>query len=88
MTPAERTAAAKPKRASKLRRAVFWRCRVGAVRRKLGLSMRDVEKATGVPTSTQCHVERGCELTLTCAVVLARFYGMPVEVLWKWKVRK
>ena len=88
MTPAERTAAGKPPRVLKTRRAVIWRCRVGAVRRKLGLSMRDVERQTGVPTSTQCHVERGCEVTLGHAVALARFYGMPVEVLWKWKVRK
>lgn len=81
-TPAERAAAKKKPRGVGPARARRWKCGVRLLRESMGLSLRDVERETGVSNATLSHVERGCDTTLRTALRLAAFFGVPVEVLW------
>lgn len=83
MTPAEKAAKSKAKRKPPFRRAVkFPDNPLRAMREKLGLSLRDVENETGVNNVTLFSAEAGCEIILTSALALARFYGLSVEGIW------
>ena len=82
MTPAEKLAARKLRKDSAQPRKVVLICRVRAARQKLRLSLRDVERETGVHNVTLCDAERGCNITLTNALRLAKFFGVSVESLW------
>lgn len=86
MTPAERVAKNKPHRNGQPSRTVYWKCRLREMRDALGLSMRDIEKATGIASSTLCHTEHGCDPTLTTAMTLAKFFGKSIEYLWPERV--
>lgn len=80
-TPAERAAARKPKKHPP-RRPVVWVCRVREFREKHGLSLRDVERETGITNATVYNIEIGNETTLGHARALAVFFGTTVDVLW------
>lgn len=86
MTPAESLAAAKgnkKKLTVSLKRSVVWACGVRERRKALGLSVRDLETATGVSNPTICSIERGCDVRLKTAMTLADFFGVTVEKLWQ-----
>lgn len=53
---------------------------VAAERTRLGLSRDAVEKAAGVRGLKA--IEDGKNVNLRSAVLLARFFGLPVEALW------
>lgn len=86
MTPAERVAREKAGRTTdndgRVVRVVAWVCRVRERRQSLGLSFRDVEKATGIKISTVSNAEAGYDVTLDTARRLAEFFGTTVEDLW------
>jgi DNA-binding XRE family transcriptional regulator len=84
-TPAERYAAKKPPRPTSpdLRRKVIWKCSLAECRAALGLTLRDVEKGTGVSNCTLSHIERGYGLTLETAWAIAEFFGVPITELWQ-----
>lgn len=82
MSPAEKLAKRKPKSDWK-RGAQVWWCGLREIRERLGLSLREVSKATGVNLSTLSRVEHGEELTLNNAVALSKFFGVGIEALWR-----
>jgi transcriptional regulator with XRE-family HTH domain len=57
-------------------------CRLKEFREGKGLTLRDVEVATGVPNATVSQAERGADLVLSTAMVLADFFGVSVEDIW------
>lgn len=83
MTPAEKASKTKPRRDPRPGVKAVWRCRLRDKRTKMGLSLRDVEKGTGVSAPTISRAERGDDLILSHAVALARYFGVAVEELWK-----
>lgn len=82
MTPAERFAAKKVRKPASTGRKTVWVCRVRELRESLGLTLRDVERATGVSNATVCHIEQGFDPQLSTARKLAEFFGTTVEHLW------
>lgn len=82
MSPAEKMASKKPKKNEGPARNVVLICRMRKKRQELGLTLRDVEKATKVNNVTILDAERGCGITLQNALRLARFFGVAVEDLW------
>lgn len=84
-SPAERMAAHKSRKpTAPAGRKVVWVCRIREVRTGLKppLSLRDVEKGTGLDSGHVSQIENGTELTLGNARVLAKFFGKTVEELW------
>jgi predicted transcriptional regulator len=82
MTPAEKAAKTKPRRNPRPGVKAVWKCGLRKKRIDLGLSLRDVEKGTGVSAPTISRAERGDDLILSHAVALARYFGVAVEELW------
>lgn len=88
LTPAEKLAKEKkkrpqPKRAE--RQIPPFNCILKQLRTSVGLSLRDVEKATGVNNVTLWKLEYGYDACLTTAMKLAAFYGMRVDDIWSPK---
>lgn len=85
MTPAEKLAKEKGKQQQTAFQElpIVFACQLKAKREALGLSQRDVCRATHLNVSTVCRVEQGVDLTLSRALKLAKFFGCPVEQLWK-----
>ena len=51
-------------------------------REKRGLSLRDVEEATGLLNGGISHIENGRSVpSLTTAIILCKFYGLPLKKL-------
>lgn len=88
MTKAERLSSKKIKRVSSNLRKLPFICRIKELRLSLCLTLRDVEKETGVNNSSLCLIERGADLTLSNALVLATFFGRTIEELWPSKKDK
>ncbi len=85
MTPAEELAKLKqrsPREAFRELPKVF-DCDLKERREALGLSQRDVCRATRINVSTVCRVEQGIDLTLSRALNLAAFFGCSVHEIWK-----
>jgi DNA-binding XRE family transcriptional regulator len=59
-----------------------WKCRLAEMRAESGLSLRDLEAATGVTNATLCYAEKGADVNLSTAVKIARFFCVPVETIW------
>lgn len=52
------------------------------VRERKGLSLRDVEAATGLLNGGISHLENGRSVpSLTTAIILCRYYGLPLKKL-------
>lgn len=85
MTPAEKLAKSKGAQQQTAFRElpIVFECRLKAKREALGLSQRDVCRATRLNVSTVCRVEQGVDLTLSRALRLATFFGCPIEQIWK-----
>lgn len=81
MTPAERLARTKKPRGKRVYSA-HKRCAVAHVRLTLGLTIRDVQEATGLSNAFICQVEHGCEISLTNARKLSKFFGKGIDELW------
>lgn len=83
-SPAEKLAEKKAaaKKPSMGRKVVFDKVLLQDLRTVLGLSLRDVERATGVSNCSILDAERGSELSLSSALKLAQFYGKSVEEIW------
>lgn len=60
-------------------------CALRKIRKELGLTLRDVEKGSGVNLPGIWRCEIGAEVELSKALKLAKFFGVPVEQLWKLK---
>lgn len=86
-TPAEVLAEKKPPKNQSARKTPLM-CVCRKVRDNLGLSLRDVQRATGISNAAICHIEAGCDVQLTNAMKLAEFYGMSIEQLWMRKKGK
>lgn len=84
MTPAEKIAEKKTakRRPETNARRKLWKCRLRAVRNKLGLSIRDVEQGCGVSNVTVSQAEQGYDIRLSTATKLAAFFGMRIDELW------
>jgi len=65
-----------------MKRVKVWSCQLRAARLARGLTLRGVEEATGVNIATVWAAERGYDVLLSNAVVLAEFFGTPVHELW------
>jgi len=55
------------------------------VREKHGLTLRAVAEASSVPLATILRMEYGCEVELSSALMLAKFYETPIEQLFALK---
>ncbi len=53
------------------------------LRNSLGLTTRDVAKATGINNSVICRAEHGMEVWISTALKFAKFFEKPVEQIWK-----
>lgn len=88
MSPAEKLAKEldhvnKSARLVKSRRNIVWKCKLKELRLSLDLSRADVEKGAGVREGVVFYAELGCDLQLSNAVKLCKFYGKTVEELWQ-----
>lgn len=63
----------------------LFHCNVSFLREQRGLSLRDVEKHSGVPHPTLCRAEAGLRVNLDAALKIARFFETTVEKLWMLK---
>jgi transcriptional regulator with XRE-family HTH domain len=61
---------------------ILWTCRVRELRKQAGLSLRDLEKATGLTNAAISLVERGTNPTLSTALKLAEVFGLKIEDIW------
>lgn len=64
------------------KRKKLWHCRVGTFRRDKGLTLRDVEAATGISNANICQIEHGMDLNLSTAMTLAMFLDAQISELW------
>ncbi len=85
MTPAEKLAKLKQRSPREAFRELpkAFDCNLKERREALGLSQRDVCRATMINVSTLCRVEQGIDLTLSRALKLAEFFGCPIHEIWK-----
>lgn len=88
MTPAQELAARKAKDKSHGRRMGprgrnRFPNQLRALRLALNLSMRDVAKACKISDATVYLAEQGCDIQMSTAFVLAKFYGKRIEEIWK-----
>lgn len=93
LSPAEMLAAQKklnPQPYGKLvrRYKCVWVCKIKDMRNALGLSLRDIEQATGINNVTLSFIERGAEPTLSNAYRLAEFFGKPLNEIWPEKIKE
>ncbi|MDE1971356.1 MAG: helix-turn-helix transcriptional regulator [Patescibacteria group bacterium] len=59
------------------------------MRKQGNFSISNIAKASGIPVPTLYCIERGMNCDLTTAFKVARFFGRPIEELWRIrKVRK
>lgn len=75
----------KPRIYKSLRGEPVFHSELRAMREQWGLSVRDVEKETGVTKSTIFRAEHGMEVELGHALRLARFFSKTIEEIWKEK---
>lgn len=90
MTPAEKYARDKTKNGKAVRperRAAKWQCRLREYRERLNLTLRDLERATGVTNGTISNMEAGFETTLGNARAVADFFGATVYEIWPEMVK-
>jgi len=88
MTPAEKIASKKPKSTKgDPRGARKWKCLVREYREKLSLTHRDVCTAIGMSTGFLVGVERGFDVRLTTAALLADFFGTTIQTLWPERIK-
>lgn len=90
MTPAEKLAAAKPRKRPRRNVSEKWenvplKCTLRIIREKLNLSLRDVADAVGLSVSGMHAIEHGRDVQMTTALRLAEFYGVDVNEIWKLK---
>ena len=92
MTPALKMANEKALKPHKGKREAVWYCGLNEMRNKLRLTLRDVEKGTGVSNATICHMEQGADPTLSNARKVADFFGVKIDDIWPnligWELRK
>lgn len=62
-----------------------FKCSIKALRTQKGLTLRAVEKHSGVKNSTICRAEAGLRIELDAAIRLAQFFETAVEKLWVLK---
>jgi DNA-binding XRE family transcriptional regulator len=60
----------------------IFHCNINFLREQKGLSLRDVEKHSGISHSTLCRAEAGLRVNLDAALRIARFFETSVEKLW------
>ena len=60
----------------------IWNCSLNELRNKYRLSLRDVEKCTGISNATICHMEQGADCTLSNAHKVADFFGVEIKDIW------
>lgn len=77
MDKAEAKSSEEPKRVSK------FICYVTVERQNLGLTQRDVAKATGLSNQNIANIELGRNCNLDTAMILAKFFEMTVDELWE-----
>jgi transcriptional regulator with XRE-family HTH domain len=58
------------------------------MRKAMGLTLRDVSKATGISLASVNRAERGRETTLSNAKKIAAFFGQPVDDIWISRQKK
>lgn len=90
LTPAEKTAKSlhKKKKLTLSGRKVVWACSILAKRRGLSLTLRDIERHTGVSSAVLSTIEHGTDPQLTTARRIAEFFGCAVEELWPNRLEK
>lgn len=90
-SPAEKFAAAKAARGEPKgrggkgvpHRKILWpQCLLKEKRLALGLTLLEVQEATGVSAATQNNTERGTDVGLSNAVRLAIFFGCEISDIW------
>lgn len=59
--------------------------RLRELRKKTGLTQREVGRRIGVCDATICLAERGHEIILSTAIKLARLYGSTIEDVWSFE---
>lgn len=64
-------------------RRIVWKCRLRQLRRRDGLSLTDVEQATGINRQVVHNAECGRELRLGTAFKLAKLFRVSVEDMWE-----
>ena len=91
MTPAEKlsleknnTIAVRPSKPPRTRK-ILLDSTASEFRNRLRLSQQDVADALSLCVPSVRSAEVGHELSLTTAIKIAQFYGVPVEQLWKLK---
>jgi len=57
-------------------------CNARSLRQTLDLTLADVAKATGICQACVSVVERGNDVTMSTALKLALFYGVPLSEIW------
>lgn len=50
-----------------------------------GISLRDAAEASGLDHATLSRIELGFDPDIRNALLVAAFYGLPVEQIWKLK---
>lgn len=55
------------------------------LRQTKSVTLRQVEKATGISNASLCQVEHGCTPALETALTLAAFLELPIETIWALK---
>lgn len=88
MTPAEKLSSQKQRKRPKRntgkgpRKAVL-SCAVRARREALNLSLRDVAAGVGLSVSGLHAIEYGCDVQMTTALRLCKFFGCQQGDLWR-----
>lgn len=82
MSPAEKLAESKKSDARKPGRKVVFKCNIIEYRKKLGLTIKDVAKGTGLTRSSISVIERGSDPQLSSVCKIAFFFGVKIEELW------
>lgn len=60
-------------------------CKLRSIREHLGLTMREVA-GCGVDIASIARAEQGFEVTLTHALILAKFFEKPIEEIWSQSI--
>jgi DNA-binding XRE family transcriptional regulator len=81
MSPAEKLAG--EKKAGPSKRQPVMVCRLKDLREALKLSKRDVARAIGMSSTCYGEAERGANIVLTNALAIAKFFGLPIEKIWR-----
>lgn len=86
MSPAERLAKRRPRKRERRNESKFApivHCGVREIRESINLSLRESAEAIGLSISGMFAIEHGGNVTMEVALRISKFYGKPLDELWR-----